>query len=188
MNKLLLVLIILVFIIPITVSAKTKVTLVKCIDGDTAKFKIGNEEVKVRFLGINAPEVESNTKEGEPYSKESADYTCRKLKKANKIELEYDDKSDKQDKYGRTLAYVFVDDKLLEKDILSNGYASVKYINSSYKYYDDLVKAEQKAKEKKVGIHSEEDYEEEMTFKKFTKMITTYAKKLFSDIFDEIFN
>ena len=98
--------------IPVVTEAKDKVKLSKCVDGDTARFILKGEEIKVRFLGINAPEIAGSNKKAEEFGDTAADYTCNKLKKAEKIELEYDKASDKVDKYDRYLAYVFVDDKL----------------------------------------------------------------------------
>ena len=189
MNKRVICLLLILLLIPVSVNAsKVKVKLSKCVDGDTARFIINDEEIKLRFLGINAPEIASNNKEAEAYGEEASKYVCNKLKKAEKIEIEYDEKSDKIDKYGRHLAYVFLDGNLLETDILKKGYAEVKYAKSSFKYYDELINAENKAKEKQVGIHSDIDYEEENLWKEISNIVTKYAKNLFASIFDEIFN
>lgn len=179
---------VLLLLLPVVVEAKDKVKLSKCIDGDTARFILNGEEIKVRFLGINAPEIAGTNKEAEEFGDTAKDYTCNRLKKAEKIELEYDKASDKVDKYDRYLAYVFVDGKLLEVDILKKGYAKVQYINDKYKYYDDLVKAEEKAKENKKGIYGETEESEEKTIKSIFKFIKKNAKKLFTSIFDEIFD
>lgn len=180
--------VLLLFLFPIVTEAKDKVTLSKCVDGDTARFILKDEEIKVRFLGINAPEIASSTKEAEPYGNKSKDYVCNRLKKAEKIELEYEPNTDKKDKYDRYLAYVFVDDKLLEVDILKKGYAEVKYADKDFKYYNELIKAEEKAKKNKAGIYSEEDEDEDDFFASIAKLFKTKVKKVFSDIFDEIFN
>ena len=179
---------ILLFIPFISVNAsKEKVTLSKCVDGDTARFIIKGEDVKVRFLGINSPEIETNNKKGEEYGEEAKKYTCKKLKNANKIQIEYDSNSDKEDKYGRTLAYVFVDDKLLESMILKRGYATVKYVKENYKYYDELIDAEKYAKNKKLGLYSNKKKDADFE-KDLASIIKKYAKKLFGNIFEEIFN
>lgn len=168
-----------------TVNAKKmEVTLVECVDGDTARFKLNKEEIKVRFIGIDTPEsVKANT-EVEPYGKEASKYTCNKLKKANEIEIEYEENSDKQDRYGRTLAYVFVDDKLLESLILKKGYASVKYTKNNYKYIDELKKAEEYAKEKKLGIYSDEEYiyEEDDIITLISDYVSKFVNKLLAKI------
>lgn len=134
------------------VNEKEKVTFYKCSDGDTARFIINGEEKKVRFLAIDTPEVDKN----ELFSKEALDYTCNSLKKAKEIYLEYDGNSDKEDKYGRILAFVHVDGELLQKKLIEKGYAKVAYIYGDYAYLDELREIENKAKENKVGIWQDE--------------------------------
>lgn len=136
---------------------KDVVTLSKCVDGDTTHFNLNGEDITVRYLAINTPE--STTKK-EFYGKEASNYVCNKLKNASKIELEYDSESDKLDKYDRVLAWVIVDGEVLQKDLVKNGYAEVKYIYGDYKYLDDLEKLEKEAKSKKLGMwqNYKEDY------------------------------
>ena len=133
------------------------VTFSQCIDGDTAKFIVQGEERTVRFLAINTPEVASNLKEEEPWGNEASNYTCNILKNAKKITLEYDSNSDKEDRYARILAFVHVDDKLLESLLISNGYAKVDYVYGDYNHLDELREQENIAKDKKIGIWSDEE-------------------------------
>ena len=50
----------------ISVKAETiEVEYKKCVDGDTAWFIMNEEEIKVRFIAINAPELEKEEKEAE---------------------------------------------------------------------------------------------------------------------------
>ena len=130
---------------------KINVTLSKCVDGDTAYFIVDNKEVKVRFLAIDTPE---STNKIEPYGKQASEFVCKTMRNAKKIELEYD--GDKVDKYGRTLAWVFVDDELLQNIIVKNGLAEVTYLYDDYKYTDMLKDSERIAKQKKLNIW--EDY------------------------------
>lgn len=144
------ILLILLFIFPLSVNAD-KVKLSKCIDGDTVSVIINNEEIKVRFLAVDAPEVDKK----EPYSIEAKDFTCDMLTKSKKIYLEYDKNSDKEDKYGRILGWVWADDKLLQKELIQNGYAKVAYLYNDYKYTSELKEFESIAKEKKINIWSD---------------------------------
>lgn len=128
----------------------------KCVDGDTAKFIYKDEVITARFLAIDTPESVHPTIGEEPYGKEASNYTCSTLEKAEEIILEFDSNSDKTDKYDRYLVWVFVDGKLLQKQLISKGYAEVAYLYDDYKYTDELEKAQEKAKDKKVGIWSDE--------------------------------
>lgn len=149
-------LLIFLFIIGLVgVNAKTiKVEFGDCVDGDTAKFIYKNEKITARFLAIDTPETVHPTKEVEEFGKEASDYTCRKLKNAKEIKLEYDEDSDEKDKYDRHLVWVFVDGQLLQKKLVSKGYASVAYLYGDYKYTEELEKVEQDAEEQKLGIWS----------------------------------
>ena len=152
---------ILVLLININVYAIDKndtisVTLNKCIDGDTASFNYKDEVIKVRFLAIDTPELKDDSKRIIKYGNEAKDFTCEKLKRAKKITIEFDNNNDITDKYGRYLGWIFVDDNLLQEEIVKNGYAKVAYLYGDYKYTDTLLKAEKNAKSKKLNIWQDE--------------------------------
>lgn len=198
-----------IFLFPgvVFASGREEVTLSKCVDGDTAKFIINNKEETVRFLAVDTPETKHPTKGEEPYGKEASDYTCNRLKEGNKIELEYDDNSTKTDKYNRYLAWVFVDDNLLQAELVKNGLAEVAYLYGDYKYTDLLKDYEQTAIATKVGMHSDTDTSSytkdkeasskkkgkkqekstENDKKKIKNSILDYISSLLDEILDEIF-
>ena len=72
---------ILIFPIRINASEKIKVTLDRCVDGDTAVFKVKKESKKTRFLGVNTPESVKENSPVEPYGKQASNYTCKCCKK-----------------------------------------------------------------------------------------------------------
>ena len=134
-----------------------KVEFSKCVDGDTAKFIYKNEVITARFLAIDTPESVHPTIGEEPFGKDASNFTCNTLEKADEIVLEFDSNSDKTDKYDRYLVWVFVDGKLLQKELISKGYAEVAYLYDDYKYTEELEKAQEKANKKKIGIWSLEE-------------------------------
>ena len=168
-----------------------KVEFSKCSDGDTAHFIIDGQEKKVRFLAIDTPELSSNDK----FSKEASEYTCNALKNANEIYLEYDGNSDKEDKYGRILAFVHVDGVLLEKSLVEKGLARVYYIYGDYAHVDELREIERDVKTKKIGIWSDNDIntpdvsdnsgekEENDVLKVIIDFIIELLKKIFTLLF-----
>lgn len=129
----------------------------KCVDGDTADLIIDGDVKKVRFLAIDTPETKHPSKGKEPYGPEASKYTCDALKKADKINLEYE--KEKTDKYDRVLAWVFVDGELLQGKLVRQGLAKVAYLYDDYKYTEKLQKLESEAKSDKLNIWS--DYEED---------------------------
>ena len=71
-------------------------------DGDSMVVNLDGEETEVRLIGVNTPE--RGTTEGD----EAYAYTKGYFTRNQVIFLEFD--SDKYDKYGRTLAYVWLTD------------------------------------------------------------------------------
>ena len=55
------------------------------------------------------------------------------------------------DKYGRTLAHIFLDDENINEKILSQGLATLYYYDKD-KYYEDLKQAEEFARLNSLGI------------------------------------
>lgn len=139
-------------------SEKIKVKYSDCVDGDTIKVIINGEKTTVRLLAVDTPETVHPTKEVESFGKEASDFTCDKIKNAKKIELEYDEASTKADKYGRHLAWVFIDDKLLQEELIKKGYAKIDYLYGDYKYTEKLQKIESDVKDEKIGVWSSEEY------------------------------
>lgn len=149
-----------------TIPNKVSVSIDKCVDGDTAWFLVDGKSVKVRFLGIDAPEVSHDVQDvSDYYGEEASEYLCNKLIHAKDIQLLNDPNSDIYDKYDRMLAWVFVDDVNLNMLMVSKGYASVRYIYDSYLYVDDLCRAQDKAYHKKMGIWKKKDYSDNYCIK-----------------------
>ncbi len=160
MKKVLFLVFSLLIIYPTVIFAQNRqvnVTFSKCVDGDTAKFMLQNEEITVRFLAIDTPETKHPKKKEEPYGKEASDFTCKAIQNAKTIILEYDSDSDLYDKYNRHLAWVYVDDILLQDALIQNGLAKVAYLYGDYAYTSLLQEHEAIAKEKQIGIWSDEN-------------------------------
>ncbi len=191
MKKGILIILIVILLFPFNIYAneKVEVKFSKCVDGDTAKFILNGKEETVRFLAIDTPETKHPTKGEEPYGKEASDYTCKKITDAKKIELEFDNNSDKKDKYDRYLAWVFVDDNLLQANLIKNGLAEVAYLYDDYKYTDLLKEYEQTAKLSKIGMYSDIDTSSysNKDNEKIKNKIIDYIYKFIEEILDEIF-
>lgn len=150
--EVLLIVLISVVIAITTNNDKMLVTLSDCVDGDTAKFVTPDGIETVRFLAIDTPETVHPTKDVEPFGKVASEYTCNSLKSANIIELELDINSDRYDKYDRLLAWIFIDNELLQSKLIEKGYANVAYLYGDYKYTNILLSEEENAKANKLGI------------------------------------
>ena len=189
MKKIIFIILILLFPTFVYANSKEEVKLYKCIDGDTIKVIYNDKKVKIRLISIDTPEINEN------YSIEAKNFTCNKLKSANKIEIEFDKNSKKKDKYNRYLAWVFYDDILLQNELVKKGYAEVKYLYDDYKYTDILKESKKIAQNKEKGIYSKEVNKKEekntkdnikKSVKKFLSKLNANLNKLFTDILEEI--
>jgi len=99
--------------LPVFAAQKDTFTVARVIDGDTCVLE--NEE-RVRYLGINAPE------EGDPYFEEATQANSD-LVTGKVVRLEPQDPS--RDKEDRLLAYVFVNDVFVNEELVRQGYAHV---------------------------------------------------------------
>ena len=129
------------------VSKKQTAKFVKAVDGDTAKLSVKGRTYTFRFLAVDTPETVKPNTPVAFMGKRASDYTKSELKKAKKIQIQYD--GNKTDKYGRKLAWIWVDGKLLQDKLVKKGYARVYYIYGKYKYTNILQKSEKKARKKK---------------------------------------
>lgn len=169
------------------------VTLEKCIDGDTATFKDSSGNTyKTRFLAIDTPETVHPTKKVEAYGKEASTYTCETLTNSKEIKLEMDLGSDRVDKYGRLLAWVFTDGVLLQNSLIEKGLAKVSYLYGDYKYTDILQKTQEIAKTNKVGIWDEEvlnvDVEDDLNKSEKETEEKSFIKRIIDSLLAKISN
>ena len=84
------------------------------------------------------------------------DYTKEQLSNANTIELELNNDGDSEDKYGRLLAWVFVDGELLQKKLAQEGLVEKFYdYGYDYTYSELIINADKEARMENRGIYSE---------------------------------
>ena len=130
-----------------------EVSLVSCVDGDTAIFTEGSGTFSVRFLGINTPE---STYKFEPWGKPASDFTCDKLTTATTIVLEYDASTTRTDGNERYLAWVWYDGRLLNLELVEEAYTGSKGV-SNLKYESIFYSAEFKTQDSDKRIWGEQD-------------------------------
>ena len=169
------------------------VTLNNCVDGDSARFMLGVEEINVKFLGIQSEKSIKDDLDDEINEAFVKDYVCSALTNATEIKLEYETNIEKKDKFDRIQAWVFVDGVLLQDDLVKNGYAKVLLVEDNYTYKDILVNSQTEARNKKLGIwkddevSQEEDSKEEETEEKnrsLFQIIIDFFKDIIKNIID----
>jgi micrococcal nuclease len=143
---------------------RMEVELVHPSDGDTIAVNYKGNRESVRFLLVDTPETSHPRLGEQPYGKEAKEFTRKLVENARKIELEFDI-GPQRDKYGRLLAYVYVDGKMIQEELLKNGLARVAYIYPPNTRYVDQFRAIQKeAQQKGIGIWEIENYAQEDGF------------------------
>ncbi|MBB4826112.1 micrococcal nuclease [Sporosarcina luteola] len=143
---------------------RVKVELSHPIDGDTLAVTYKGKVEKIRLLLVDSPETKHPRLGEQPYGKEAKEFTAALLEGATKIELEFDI-GPQEDKYGRLLAYVYVDGQLLQEELLKNGLARVAYIYPpNTRYVDQFDFIQKKAQQQGIGIWEIENYAQEDGF------------------------
>ena len=97
-------------------------TVTNIVDGDTVDLDTG---VRIRFLLVDTPETVNG--KNDCYGQEAKAFTAAQLD-GKQVSLAYDDASCK-DRFGRTLAYLTVDGKEVNSQLVSKGLACVLYID-----------------------------------------------------------
>jgi len=143
-NRLLLVSLILILSISFLGCHKidNPVLVTRVIDGDTIEIEGG---YYVRYIGIDAPE------KGEPFYGEATEAN-RNLVEGKKVYLEKD--VEDKDEYGRLLRYVWVDNTMVNAELVRLGYAYSYSYPPNTKYQAYFLQLEKEAREQRLGLWS----------------------------------
>ena len=116
-------------------------------DGDTVEANIQGTVERIRLIGIDAPELEQR-----PWGKRSKKFLQDLVAASGwQLGIEYD--VEKRDKHDRILAYLWArDGKMINEEIVRNGYAVLFTFPPNVKYADRLIAAQIIARENKIGI------------------------------------
>ena len=118
------------------------VLVTRVIDGDTIEIEGG---YRVRYIGIDTPERD------EPYYWEALKAN-RSLVEGKRVRLEKD--VEDKDKYGRLLRYVWVDNTMVNAELVKLGYAYSYSYHPNLKYQTYFLQLEKEARECKRGLWS----------------------------------
>ena len=144
---------ILFFILPVLVYAgEFKVTRVY--DGDTIKATGHDIEIKVRLVGIDAPETSKKKRDpGQPYSQNAMKYLAAMV-----LNKTVDIKGYGSDQYNRILGVIYWNDTNVNLEMVKVGMAEV-YQGKPPREFDitPYQKAESEAKKAGRGIWSQGD-------------------------------
>ena len=113
-------------------------TVTEVVDGDTFDVRLWSGQTEtIRLLGVDTPEVHvendpaefegiSTTERGRQWLRtwgEKGSGYAKQTLKGKSVRVVVDEQADRRGSYGRLLAYVYVEDTLFNKKLLTKGYA-----------------------------------------------------------------
>ena len=122
------------------------VKVIRVVDGDTIEIEGGE---KVRYIGMDTPETVDPRKPVQCFGIE-ASAKNKELVGGKMVRLEKDITD--RDKYNRLLRYVWVGDTFINLELVKQGFAYSYFYPPDIKYQDQIVKAQQEAREAKQGL------------------------------------
>jgi micrococcal nuclease len=119
---------------------------VRVIDGDTIELDGGE---RVRLIGVDTPETVDPRRPVQYFGKEASAFT-RRMAQGKQVRLEFGDES--RDRYGRTLAYVYLaDGTFLNAEIIRQGYGHA-YTRFPFRYQEEFLALERQARAQGRGL------------------------------------
>ena len=124
------------------------------VDGDTIHVRVGPRLEKVRYIGVNAPEIPHPEAGGWREGGGRALAVNRRLVGGQMARLELD--LGRRDAYGRLLAYVWVPRArkrvMANAEMVRRGFAQVMTIPPNVKYQRRFLTLEREAREARRGL------------------------------------
>ena len=123
----------------------------RVVDGDTLLLQSGE---RVRLIGVDTPEIKHPKKPVQYFGREASAFT-RRVVEEKPVRLEFDQANaarGHKDRYGRTLAYVFLEDgTLLNAEIIKQGYGHA-YTQFPFSRMEEFRRLEREAREEQRGL------------------------------------
>lgn len=125
-------------------------TVVRVVDGDTLVLDAGE---KVRLIGINTPETVDPRRPVQWYGKEASE-RAKAMLQGRRVRLGFD--VEKRDRYGRTLAYLWLEDgTFVNLRLVEEGYAFSYPYPPNVAHEAEFRAAERRARERGLGLWSD---------------------------------
>lgn len=133
----------------INISDKQTVLVTRVIDGDTIEIE---GKIKVRYIGINTPELHDPKKPIECFGQTASDEN-KKLIEGKEVYIQKD--ISETDKFKRLLRYVWVGDIFVNDYLVRQGFAQVSTFPPDVKFQQQFIEAQTEARENKRGLWSQ---------------------------------
>jgi micrococcal nuclease len=123
----------------------------RVVDGDTIHVTLAGRDERVRFIGIDTPEVAHEGRPAECFGDRAADETRARLA-GRSVRLAFDVRL--RDRFGRLLAYVYDDRGLVNLALVRGGFAVVLTVPPDTRMAADFGRAEDEARRAGRGLWS----------------------------------
>jgi len=141
---------------------KYEVKVIDVIDGDTIEVQFQDRTETVRILGIDTPEIVAE--KNKPYEYKTSNLECladwglkakefTSMLNGKTVQIEFDEKAGLRDKFGRLLAYVYINGEDFGEMLVEKGYARV-YVEGEFSKETEYLKAEERAFNSAIGVWS----------------------------------
>ena len=114
----------------------------RVVDGDTAEMEIDGDEEDVRFIGVDTPESVTPGEPVECYGQQASHFTQR-LIEGERVSLEFG--AEERDRYGRLLAYVYLEDRFVNAELVRRGLARTLEIAPNVDHAERFADLQQEA-------------------------------------------
>jgi len=129
-----------------TTPSKGPFRVVDVLDGDTLVLDSGET---VRLIGVDAPETHHPEIPVQRFGEEATDFV-RRMAEGFDCTLECE-ANNLRDGYGRLLAYVYIDDRMVNAEIIRRGYGYA-YTRFPFSYQEQFLRLEREARDKQYGL------------------------------------
>ena len=130
-------------------SGVVTVRVTAVVDGDTVDVAGTGRRERVRLLGVDTPETIDPHRPEECYGPEAAAFTHRRLERRT-VRLRFDRQH--RDRFGRLLAYLEVDGRRFNDELLAGGYARLLVIPPNGRHGRAMLDEELAARSAKRGL------------------------------------
>lgn len=129
--------------------------VVRVVDGDTVDVLLeDSRRERLRLIGMDTPELYDPRKPVQCFARE-ASARAHELLDGQRVSIEGDPSQDTRDRYGRLLAYLWLDDAtLFNLRMIAEGYAHEYTYHLPYRYQAEFKEAERQAREQQRGLWS----------------------------------
>ncbi len=123
-------------------------TVVSITDGDTLRLEVDGQELRVRLIGVDTPEVSPDV---ECFGPEAEQALTALAPPGSTLGFTYD--RDPRDRYDRELLYLFTTDgTLINYELVAQGYGTALRVAPNDRYWNDLQAAERAAQRDGLGL------------------------------------